>query len=38
MDELHILDKPRCVLVNLEMRSMFEMLASRTKAHLTDYF
>ena len=38
MDELHILDKPRCVLVNLEMRSMVEMLASRTKAHLTDYF
>ena len=38
LDELHILDKPRAVLVNLEMHSMFDILESRTKAHLTDYF
>ena len=38
LDELHILEKPRAVLVNLELRTLFEMLESRTKAHLTDYF
>ncbi|WP_419606683.1 transposase, partial [Thiolapillus sp.] len=38
LDELYILGKPRAVLVNLEMHSMFDILESRTKAHLTDYF
>ncbi|WP_419600419.1 ISL3 family transposase [Thiolapillus sp.] len=38
LDELHILGKPRAVLVNLEMRSMFDMLESRTKVLLTNYF
>ncbi len=38
LDELHILGKPRAVLVNLEMRSLFDILESRTKALLADYF
>ena len=35
---LTVLGESRCILLNLEMRSLFEVLASRTKAHLTDYF
>ncbi|WP_457670007.1 ISL3 family transposase [Thiolapillus sp.] len=38
MDELHILGNGRCVLVNLEMHTMFEMLDSRTKKNLIPYF
>ncbi|RME58123.1 ISL3 family transposase, partial [Candidatus Parcubacteria bacterium] len=38
MDEVHIVNQPRCVLVNLEMHTLFDMLASRKKDRLRDYF
>jgi len=38
MDEVHIAGQPRCVLVNLEMHTLFDMLPSRKKDRLNDYF
>ncbi len=38
IDEVSIVGKPRCVMVNLEMHTLFEMLESRKKDRLIKYF